>query len=545
MSLTQVNSKLLLVAVGLIAIFVTPTLSYDPTNIGRFLALSVFGLIFFAQILVNFNYLMISPLQNLFIFGMLFIVWGLVATLVSGINLTEGFFGVTGRQTGLISYICLVSIAIFSAVLSNQNQVQKILRILVYVSLISSLYGLIQFSGNDPFDWINPYSPVFGTLGNPNFHSSLMGICGAVSIALASYNKLVFRAKLGYLILASICLFNVFASKSQQGYLVFIIGILSFILLKSLSNNLSRGKIISVCILAFTSLLAIALDILQKAPWRSVLYKESVSFRGDFWRAGWAMTLDNPIFGVGFDGYRDQYRIYRDSVAASRPDNENYVDSAHNVFLDLSASAGFPLLILYILIIMLVLSSILRLMKSQRLNTQVIAMISGWFAYLAQSLISINHLGLAIWGWVFGGMIIGYEVNTREGRYKSFELSIGIRFPIAVTSGLILGMVLGVSQTVADATFRYTMKNGDVTKIVSQTQNWPKSVTRMVIVASVLRGANLNEQAAQVAQAAVEFNPENYEAWKELSLQSAIPETLRNEASRKVRELNPLGSPLP
>ena len=42
-----------------------------------------------------------------------------------------------------------------------------------------------------------------------------------------------------------------------------------------------------------------------------------------------------------------------------------------------------------------------------------VAIVGAWAAYHVQSLVSINQLGLAIWGWVLSGLIIGYEINTR------------------------------------------------------------------------------------------------------------------------------------
>ena len=37
-----------------------------------------------------------------------------------------------------------------------------------------------------------------------------------------------------------------------------------------------------------------------------------------------------------------------------------------------------------------------------------------WVAYQAQSIISLNQLGLAVWGWIISGLIIGFEINTRN-----------------------------------------------------------------------------------------------------------------------------------
>ena len=36
---------------------------------------------------------------------------------------------------------------------------------------------------------------------------------------------------------------------------------------------------------------------------------------------------------------------------------------------------------------------------------------SAWVAYLAQSLVSIDNIGLTVWGWIFGGLIIALVSN--------------------------------------------------------------------------------------------------------------------------------------
>jgi O-antigen ligase len=65
------------------------------------------------------------------------------------------------------------------------------------------------------------------------------------------------------------------------------------------------------------------------------------------------MTLDHPFFGVGFDGFRDHYNQSRDLITALRPGSEAITDSAHNIFLDMSSSGGFLLLIIYTFLICL------------------------------------------------------------------------------------------------------------------------------------------------------------------------------------------------
>jgi O-antigen ligase len=465
-------------------------------------------------------------------------LWSVVAVFASGVNLTEGFFGVTGRQTGLLAYLALVVLMSASVLTSNSAASKRLALALVLLGTASGFYGVIQALGADPFDWINPYSPVFGFFGNPNFQASFMGMAAVGTVALIFDKKMNMLNRFGLFIFVLLSIFNIYKSKSQQGYLVFLAGIvvIGYLLVRS---HLKLQKLTPLYVVAtIVGFIAVILDILQKAPWNSILYKDSVSYRGDFWRAGWRMTMDHPIFGVGFDGYRDHYRTSRDLVTALRPGSDALTDSAHNVFLDISSAGGFPLLATYIFLVGLtVVAAIKVIRRNKEFDVAFASILAVWVAYLAQSIISINQLGLAVWGWVLMGSIIGYEINTRE---KTEIIKVKSTYATAAISlGLILGLSIGIPLMVADATFRSTVKSGDVLKIEASIRQWPQSVTRMTYVAEILREGKLPERSIVIAREAVKFNPMNYEAWRELSLQPNASKEERDEAIMTMKKLDP------
>ncbi len=43
-----------------------------------------------------------------------------------------------------------------------------------------------------------------------------------------------------------------------------------------------------------------------------------------------------------------------------------------------------------------------------------LAIFSGWLAFQAQSIISIDNIGIAVWGWLLGGLLVGLGSNTSE-----------------------------------------------------------------------------------------------------------------------------------
>jgi O-antigen ligase len=533
--------QIVLWGTGSTTLLVTPFFSYDPINVPRFISVLVFGLVSFFLFLGVKKELLGVKYRKVLFPSIAFIGWSLVALFASKVNLTEGFFGVTGRQTGFLAYFALIVLMLLAVLSSSVIQQNKLVLLLVWVGLLSGLYGVLQALGHDPFDWINPYSPVFGFFGNPNFQASFMGMgaVAAVALSLKSSEKLIIR--IGFLGFVLLALFNIYQSKSQQGYLVFLAGVVVVGYLYVRSNLKSKKFSLMYLVASVVGFVAVLLDILQKSPWNSILYKDSVAFRGDFWRAGWKMTSDNPVFGVGLDGYRDHYRASRDLVTVLRPGSDAMTDSAHNVFLDISSGGGFPLLIIYVFLIGLTIFSAIKVIRrSTGFDVGFAAVLGVWVAYLAQSLISINQLGLAVWGWVLMGTIIGYEINTREKiEIKSAKTVKSGYSMVAIGLGFIIGLGIGLPLMLADATFRSTVKSGDVLKIEASVRQWPQSVTRMTLAAQILREGDLPDRSIVIAREAVAFNPMNFEAWRELSLQPNATESERAQAQEMLKKLDP------
>jgi O-antigen ligase len=535
----SIPAKLVFLALASVTLIVTPFFSYDPINVPRFFFLTIFGIASLFVVALNLKSIALSSHRTLLYLTLMFMVWEVLSLFFSKINLTEGLFGVTGRQTGFLTYISFAALIIVSSIASNSNLITRVANLLIFCGSVSAFYGLIQVLDLDPFNWTNPYSPVFGIFGNPNFHASFMGISATAALAKTLQN-LSLRSKILNLLFVATAVFNIYKSGSQQGYLVLLSGaVIVFYLFISVKLNSGYMTRFYVLITAI-GFMAVLLDILQKAPWPSALYKDSVTFRGDFWRAGINMTIQYPVFGVGPDGYRDAYRGSRDITTALRPGSDVSTDSAHNVFLDLSSNGGVPLLGIYTLILIYALISAVRIIKKlDTFNFGVIAILASWVAYLAQSIISINQIGLAVWGWVLPGLIIGYEINTRTPNAVVVKFKSKSHFSVPAASGVVIGVIIALPLFIADTSFRSTIKSGDVLKIEAAINQWPQSVIRMTTVARLFREANLTDRSVVIARDGVRFNPNNYEAWRELILQPAASPEERDNAFKKMKELDP------
>jgi len=518
---------------------VTPFFSFDPINPFRFMSVFASGIASIGLILLKRQDLFARANLPVLIISCLFLIQTSLSTINSKMNFTESILGVAGRNTGALTYFSLLMLMILAMLYSNKSFLVSTTKTLILCGAISLIYGIVQALKLDPFDWINPYSPVFGFFGNPNFQSSFMGFLATAALSGVLQKSDLKLWRIFLFINMVLSLFVVYLSRSQQGFLVFASGA-SVVVYFWIKTNSKLSKFMPVYILSWlVGIFLVLIDILQKSPWSPILYKQSVTFRGDFWRTGWSITRDNPIFGIGLDGYRENYRLYRDKIAADR-NPSTMVDSSHNVFLDISSGGGFPLLMIYCALILLVIISIIKVSRREREFNSSFAAVSGvWIAYQSQSIISINQIGLAVWGWVLSGLIIGYEINSRkEGNSSAVGSKSTER--IAIVFGLIFGLIVPLPLLVVDGKFRSTVKSGDVVKIEKNLDQWPQSVVRMNLAAQIFIEAGFADRALVISQKAVKLNPRNFEAWEKIYSNPESDENTKAQALSKMRELDPL-----
>ena len=544
----SVLGKVLMWGLISVTLLVTPLWAVDPINPIKMLAVTAFGFMGLGALLANQKALKLGRNRVPLILIGGFMFWQLVVLLVSGGEMLQQLFGTAGRNTGLITYLAFSILFVVSIAASNAVFLNRFLLASLVVGVASLSYGLIQASGLDPIDWVNPYSPVFGFLGNPNFQSSLLGILGSVVFGQLLSIDVKWKIKSAYCFYLLVTLFVIKETDSQQGFLVLLVG--SGIAFGIYVNQKSKFLGYSYLALALIGFVAVLVGTLNKGPLASLLYKDSVTYRGDYWRAGWKMTVDNPIFGVGLDGYGDWYRRSRTLEAALRRGPEITSNAAHNVFLDISSYGGFPLVLIYTALMVFVVVSAVKVFKrSQDFDAGFVGLVAGWVAFQAQSIISINQIGLALWGWVLSGLIIGYEINTRgtevvvekkTGKNSAKPVQSSAGSVMGMFIGLIIGVLVGMPPYQASAKFKGALETGSPTVIQEAAYIWPMDASRMIQVSMTLNENKLEAQGLAVAIDATEKFPNNYAVWAALNAMNSATEAQKADALAQMKRLDPL-----
>jgi O-antigen ligase len=447
--------------------------------------------------------------------------------------------------------MAFVLLMLGAAIASSVMVIIRIYQVVAVVGITSVSYGALQASGVDPLAWVNPYSPVLGFLGNPNFQSSFLGILGTLlfSQLLASNWKAHFKAAISVYLLVT--LYVIRETNSQQGFLVLLIGI-SVILLLYIRCRFGKLLNFSYLILIGIGFISVLSGSLNKGMFASLLYKDSVTYRGDYWRAGWKMTVDHPIFGVGLDNYGDWYRRSRTVEATIRRGPDVFSNAAHNVYLDISSNGGFPLMIIYICLMGLVVTSAWKVIRRSKsvFNAPFAGLVGAWVAFQGQSIISINQIGLAIWGWIFSGLIIGYEINTRNidkseerkgvGRVDSKGTQISHTTILAIFVGLLFGGSVSMSPYIASVKFKSALETSNAGVIEDSAYIWPIDSRRMIQVAITLNDNKLESKALTIALDAVERFPDSFAAWDTLNKMKSATQPQKAQALKEMKRLDPL-----
>jgi hypothetical protein len=311
--------------------------------------------------------------------------------------------------------------------------------------------------------------------------------------------------------------------------------------------NLSYG-LFAIIFFALTTF-----GIFQKGP-LSFLYKKSVSLRGTYWKTGIRMGIENPWHGVGFDAYGDWYRTLRPPIALiDTPGPQTLSNASHNVLIDIFASGGFPLLLSYLGLLILGVGSIFRTTKRLREFDITFAGLSvAWLGYQLQSIVSINQIGLAIWGWLLTGALISYEyvtrkapdvksksTNPRNSQIKESVVSGGLIAGI----GCVLGMLIALPPLNSDAKWFSALKSHSANEVetsLSVTPFNPPDSMRYAEAINIFQSSGLHSLARKYVFISLGYNPRSFIAWKQLYFLTDASESEKNLAISKMKSLDPL-----
>ncbi len=527
-------------------LIVSPFWTLEPFNLPKLCVLIILGTVSIGFLLSNFRsvsnkippYIRVLIAALYFCLGLNFMYWH--------IKNSTNLYGTEGRNTGYLAYVFLITLWIISIFVTTKDLLRRLNKVIVAVGLTLSIYGILQSLNYDVFPYNNIYSSsVIGTFGNPNFMSAFLGLFGSYLFTLFFKSDKSKKTWVFLLVNLALTTFGILLTKSIQGFLTLAVGVgAAIIMLMYVTDKKFIARIFLLGYLGSGFLFGLAL--LNLGPLASWVSGSTLTYRRVYWETAWSMLQNNIFFGVGMDNYGEMFRSYRSLENATNYPNL-YADAAHNVFLDLGAGGGFPLLLLYLFVNLLTLHSVVKyLINTKKIDVIFIAISTAWIAFTAQSLISINQLGLAIWGWILSGTIIGYQINSQKllsisgkNARKNANGLLSERNLIVIFVFGLVGVAIAAPPYLAAVKYRNAIITADAVKIQNSASIWPYEKSRFLQVIQILENNQLHAQAKNVAIQGSKIFPNSFEIWKAYSRLNELSPTEKEKISLELKRLDP------
>jgi hypothetical protein len=183
-----------------------------------------------------------------------------------------------------------------------------------------------------------------------------------------------------------------------------------------------------------------------------------------------------------------------------------------------------------------------------------VGLAAAWVCYEAQSIISINQTGLAIWGWVLVGALHAYEVSTRtesvvqdpsskSRRTKQSQGNTAFFSPQLIGGiGAVIGVLIAVPPMAADMRWKSALQSRNVLNLEQALVPGylqPANSAKYAQAMQLLEQSQLGDKAYFYAKKGVEFNPDYFDAWKVLYFASKSTEEDKARALENMKRLDP------
>jgi hypothetical protein len=230
-------------------------------------------------------------------------------------------------------------------------------------------------------------------------------------------------------------------------------------------------------------------------------------------------------------------------------------NAAHNVLLDLSSNGGIPLLLIYLFMLGLVLVSSYKVFRRTHVfNPLFTGLFAVWVAYQAQSIISLNQLGLAVWGWIISGLLIGYETNTRsdksvlenptpnkKGKSVSTvaQQKVGAGLLVGMFVGGLVGLGVGLPPVLASSQYLSALNSQNPQQVQKAAYIRPLDANYMYRIADILANNKLIAEATAVSNDSIKHFSDDYPIWAIRTRLEGLPQAEIDKAKAQMKRLDP------
>jgi tetratricopeptide (TPR) repeat protein len=208
-------------------------------------------------------------------------------------------------------------------------------------------------------------------------------------------------------------------------------------------------------------------------------------------------------------------------------------NNAHNTIMQIGATGGLVLLLAYVLLLVFIAGrAIIALRKSDE-KILVSGLFSIWIAFQVQSLVSIDQIGLVVWGWAVAGCLVSLSyidsttIDTKSSKDKRNKLDSELNPKLVfILIGLLPSVLLiptlhneislrgKLVALVSSADLESLKSNGLAVVEVASKSNEPELRLRAM---DYLLRAELNQDALSLVEKNIMQFPNSFESWNSIA----------------------------
>ncbi len=337
-------------------------------------------LMFFVFLLLIISYPKYRPKWNPLVWS-LFIFTGLfILTSFTGVNIYRSFWGTLERMGGMFTFIhyWIYFIILISVVRSSEEWL-KILRLSVFVSLLSCFYAIGQ-KLDISFFIGHGLLRAFGTVGNPALFAGYLLFNFFLSL-MFFFRPETDRAWKCFYGLVAVLEFIILLLTAVRGSIgALIIGLIIFALGYVFLNKETKTKwrwgiIIFLCLIISTGLflwLNHNASWIQQSPYlrriTDISFKTyTIQTRFWAWHAAWQGWKDRFWLGWGPDNFNIAFNNHFNPLFFQNQGSVTLWDRAHNFIFDIATTMGIFGLLSYLIILFFVFRIIFKILKKNYL----------------------------------------------------------------------------------------------------------------------------------------------------------------------------------
>jgi O-antigen ligase len=442
----------------------------------------------------------------------------LISAVVNGQGPASMYLGGYQRNFGVATWFALAIVFLIGA--QGEVKVRGYLDWVLPGVLIAGLgYGLIQFLDRDPLPWTNPYNAVSLTLGNPNFAGAFFGILSVFGFSRILFGKGAVQKTFG-VVLFGATVFISLKTNSLQSPLLIVGGIFVFTLLVNLGSKSGLGRVAKFSSggVLGAAVIGVVVLFVGSGSWLAsvrerLFFQGSVAQRLDYWRTGFEIWKDHPIFGVGTDQFQRYAALYRTPEQVKRDGVFVIPDKSHNVLIDHFANGGIVVGLIWVAFVVSVFFMLLKaLQKNENVQARRDLGLLGtmWSTYVLQALISPDQIVLSLIGYSSAGLIAGiYLKDAPTVKVDPFIVR-AVALVALVFAVVISGTALKAN---ADAKKVLAGQTIGVEPILEVIDAWPNAKTTELIGIEEINKPNNCEFANQISDRLLKYDDRSAQGW--------------------------------